>query len=684
MIERRGVIGTAGAWVVENATDDGTQEWAGAPGVGIPDGLLISPATKTDGGEPWRLAQDGDHPDAVTVAGEPFATASEGLNPDAKIKPGSRVFVPHMARRIEAGNSSDPATYRNEWTRAERADVMQLVEVVNGHLTYGWAGTETLNVLPFHQRCARDAWERENPEETPTRETVAGLLARLAGRMLSEPLSIAERIGILDVADTPPEQWEAKEGGALSFDMRFADLLEQYGGKGRTMADAVRKSARERWATYQKHPDQVAPLWALWVDPMAYPAPARWFGVLADCLLADVHHEAKQVERVTKATKPHKPERWPMSVDSTAVRVQTGLAGGVLSERQRANLEAQGINRLSIRWDDGEQLELDFYQSVEPLAAVSRKYGPRALMELQTALFLQWQSWTDEPDRAFPWWPNEHAAMQGSESGRHRDLFKMIERLSGSILTAYYEDGEKCAGPILALDDYPLIDKRGNIIAGRMKIHPALSRSVFGKDKSKDPKSWRSWWPQPVGLLKAWNRPDGTGRHVGTLAVLVGQQFNIERGRKGKPESAEARIKARSLSDRLGHKWRTDRPRDKRTGDTLKGCLDAAVEVGVIGSYDVQGGDLADPDAVVVMRPHVEIVKAGAHSHEAPKVPATGRELEAWVNQRTMNGDKRTEIAESLKVTPRALRNAMKRGDRLLTASMRTALRKYLWAEPKA
>jgi len=672
MIERRGVIGTAGAWVIENATDDGTQEWAGAPGVGVPDGLLISPATKTDGSEPWRLAQDGDHPDAVTVAGEPFATASEGLNPDAKIKPGSRVFVAHIARRIEAGTHADPATYRNEWTRAERADVMQLVEVVNGHLTYGWANPETLNVLPFHQRCARDAWERENPDETPTRETVAGLLARLAGRMLSEPLSIAKRIGLLDVADTPPEQWEAKEGGALFLDMRFADLLEQYGGKGRTMAEAVRKSARERWATYQKHPDQVAPLWALWIDPMAYPAPARWFGVLADCLLADVHHEAKQVERVTKATKPHKPERFPMSVDSTSVRTQLSMAGGVLSKRQQGNIQQQGIDRFTIQWDDGEQLELDFYQGVDPLAAVSRKYGARALRELQTALFLQFMSWNDDPHQAFPWWPNEHAAIQGDDNKRHRDLFKMVERLSGSILTAHYDDGERLEDPILSLSSR-LLDKRGNIIGGHMRIHPALSRGVFGPGKL-------AYWSQPVGLLKAWNQPGG--QNVGTLAVVVGQQFNIERGR-GRDEM-EARNKARALHDMLGHKWRPDRPRDTRAGERLAECLEAAVEVGVIGSYSVEGGDLADPDAVVVMRPHVEMLKPGAHRREAPKVPATGRELEAWVDQRTVNGDKRTEIAASLKVTPRALRNAMKRGDRLLTASIRTALREYLWAEPKA
>ena len=187
-----------------------------------------------------------------------------------------------------------------------------------------------------------------------------------------------------------------------------------------------------------------------------------------------------------------------------------------------------------------------------------------------------------------------------------------------------------------------------------------------------------------MGLLQAWNRPDGAGRHVGTLAVVVGQQFNIERGRKGKPESIEAKIKARSLSDRLGLNWRTDGPRDTRKGDTLKGCLDAAVEVGVIGSYEVNGGDLADPDAVVVMRPHVEMVKPGTHKRDAPTVPATGRELEAWVEQRTANGEKRVEVAASLGVTPRALRGAMKRGPRLLSASIRTALREYLWAEPEA
>ena len=458
--------------------------------------------------------------------------------------------------------------------------------------------------------------------------------------------------------------------------MRLAEALEHYGGKGRTKAEAIRKSARKRWKAYQKHPEQVAPLWALWIDPTEYPAPARWFAVLADCLLADVNHEAKQVERVTKATKPQAPERFPMSVDSTAVRVQTGIAGGVLSERQRGHLEAQGIDRLSIRWDDGEQMELDFYQGIDPLAAVSRKYGPRALLDLQTALYLQWQSWNDDPHQAFPWWPNEHAAVQGSDSKRHRDLFRMVERLSGSILTAYYEDGERLEDPILSLSSR-LLDKRGNIIGGYMRIHPALSRGIFGPGQL-------AYWPQPVGLLQAWNRPDGDGRHVGTLAVIVGQQFNIERGRKGKPESVEARIKARSLSDRIGHKWRTDRPRDKRTGDTLKACLDAAVEVGVIGSYEVNGGDLADPDAVVVMRPHVEILKAGAHRHESPKVPATGRELEAWVEQRTANGEKRVQIAASLDVTPRALRGAMKRGDRLLTASIRTALREYLWTDPEA
>ena len=661
MIERRGAIGRAGPWVVEYALDEHTEEWAGAPGIGVPDGLLISPATKTDGSEPLREARADDPPEAVVEVGE----NSDGF------EPGSRVFVAHIARRLEAGKHEDPATYRNEWTRAECADVLELLEIVNGSLTQ-----DRRNVLPFHQRCARDAWERENPDETPTLETVAGLLARLAGRMLSEPLSIAKRIGLLDVADTPPEQWEAKEGGALFLDMRFADLLEQYGGKGRTMADAVRKSARDRWATYQKHPEQSAPLWALWVDPMAYPAPARWFAVLADCLLADVSHEARQVERVIKATKPQAPERWPMSVDSTAVRVQTGISGGVLSERQRGHLEAQGIDRLSIRWDDGEQMELDFYRGIDPLAAVAHKYGPRALNDLQTALILQFMSWNDDPHQAFPWWPNEHAAMQGSEAGRHRDLFKMVERLSGSILTAHYEDGETMEDPILSLHS-PLRDKRGSVIGGYMRIHPALSRGFFGPGK-------RQYWPQPVGLVKAYNRPDGTGRHVGALAVVVGQQFNIDKIRKKRnPEHVEARFKARTLADRFGLSWRTDGARDTRKGDTLKGCLDAAVEVGVIGSYAVEGGDLAEPDAVVVMRPHFEILKPGAHIQHAPKIPATGRELEAWVDQRTVNGEKRTEIAASLNVTPRSLRNAMKRGDRLLTASIRTALREYLHPAPE-
>ena len=115
----------------------------------------------------------------------------------------------------------------------------------------------------------------------------------------------------------------------------------------------------------------------------------------------------------------------------------------------------------------------------------------------------------------------------------------------------------------------------------------------------------------------------------------------------------------------------------------MKGCLDAAVEVGVIGSYAVEGGDLAEPDAVVVMRPHFEILKPGAHIQHAPKIPATGRELEAWVEQRIGNGEKKVQIAASLNVTPRALRGAMKRADRLLTASIRTALREYLHPAPE-
>ena len=662
MIYRAGYVERCGAWAVEPARDDMTSEWQG---VYAADGLAVSPATATDGNAPTRLARPDDPPEAIaTMSGDDTG----------EFPTGSKVFTASIARRLEAGETIEPKRYANEWTRATRADVLQLVEVVNRHLTYQWANDATLHAQPFHHRTAREAWQRANPNETPTRETVGGLLARLAGRMLTEPLSIAERIGVFDVADMSPDQWE--DDGGLYLDMRLADLLERYGGTGHTKAEAIRKSARKRWKAYQKHPEQVAPLWALWIDPTEYPAPARWFAVLADCLLADVNHEAKQVERVTKATKPQAPERFPMSVDSTAVRVQTGIAGGVLSERQRGHLEAQGIDRLSIRWDDGEQMELDFYQGIDPLAAVSRKYGPRALLDLQTALYLQWQSWNDDPHQAFPWWPNEHAAVQGSDSKRHRDLFRMVERLSGSILTAYYEDGERLEDPILSLSSR-LLDKRGNIIGGYMRIHPALSRGIFGPGQL-------AYWPQPVGLLQAWNRPDGDGRHVGTLAVIVGQQFNIERGRKGKPESVEARIKARSLSDRIGHKWRTDRPRDKRTGDTLKACLDAAVEVGVIGSYEVNGGDLADPDAVVVMRPHVEILKAGAHRHESPKVPATGRELEAWVEQRIENGEKKVQIAASLDVTPRALRGAMKRGDRLLTASIRTALREYLWAEPEA
>ena len=337
------------------------------------------------------------------------------------------------------------------------------------------------------------------------------------------------------------------------------------------------------------------------------------------------------------------------------------------------HLEAQGINRLSIRWDDGEQMELDLYQGIDPLAAVARKYGPRALLDLQTALFLQFMNWDDDPGRGFPWWANEHARLQGGETKGYRELFKMIDRLAGSKLTAHYEDGETMVSPILALNREQT-DKRGNIYAAYMSIHPALSRGVFGPGKL-------AYWPQPVGLLQAWNRPDGAGRHVGTLAVIVGQQFNIERSRKRNPEGIEARFKARTLSDRLGPKWRTDGHRDTRKGDTLKACLDAAVEIAVIGSYDVQGGDLADPDAVVVMRPHAEMVKPGAHKRDAPKIPDTGRELEAWVEQRTSNGEKRTEIAASLKVTPRTLRNAMKRGPRLLSGSIRKALSDYLWPD---
>jgi len=150
------------------------------------------------------------------------------------------------------------------------------------------------------------------------------------------------------------------------------------------------------------------------------------------------------------------------------------------------HLEAQGINRLSIRWDDGEQMELDLYQGIDPLAAVARKYGPRALLDLQTALFLQFMNWDDDPGRGFPWWANEHARLQGGETKGYRELFKMIDRLAGSKLTAHYEDGETMVSPILALNREQT-DKRGNIYAAYMSIHPALSRGVFGEDKRKDP-----------------------------------------------------------------------------------------------------------------------------------------------------------------------------------------------------
>ena len=668
MIYRSGFIDQCGAWAVESARDDDSTPMeafdvdGNAVPVSVADGVAVSPATKTRGDEPLRAARAGDQKQAIIETS------------DLDAWPDGRVFAPTIARRLEAGETIEPKRYANEWTRAEPSDVLQLVEVVNRYLTYQWADPSTLHAQPFHHRTAREAWQRENPNKTPTRETVGGLLARLAGRMLTEPLSIAEDIGLFNVADVNPDQWE--DDGGLYLDMRLAEALEHYGGKGRTKAEAIRKSARKRWKAYQKHPEQVAPLWALWIDPTEYPAPARWLAVLADCLLADVNHEAKQLDRVTKATKPQAPERWPMSVDSTAVRVQTGLSGGVLSEHQRGHLEAQGINRVGIRWEDGEQLELDFYKGIDPLAAVAHKYGPRALNDLQTALILQFNSWNDDPHQAFPWWPNEHAAMQGSEAGRHRDLFKMIERLSGSILTAYYEDGETMEDPILSLHS-PLRNKRGSIIGAYMRIHPALSRGFFGPGK-------RQYWPQPVGMVKALNRPDGTGRHVGALAVVVAQQFNIDKIRKKRtPERVEARFKARTLADRLGLSWRTDGARDTRKGDTLKANIDTAVEVGVIGSYDVEGGDLADPDAVVVMRPHFEVLKPGAHIQHAPKIPATGRELEAWVEQRIENGDKKVQVAASLNVTPRALRGAMKRGDRLLTASIRTALREYLHPEPE-
>jgi hypothetical protein len=614
-----------------------------------PDGLLVSPMGEVDGGAPARLATDGDPPQAVGP--------SSGFSwPD-----GSLVYSSHIARRLEVGETASPAKYRARWRKADAGDVVALAAKVAHHLTYAWAG-ELKNPQPFHQRLALDAWKHAHGRKKADAEVVALVSARL----MTKPLELARRLGLFEIATRPEERWSDGEG--LWLDFSLAAELEVYGAAGRSLAETVRASARERWRAYEAT-GSAAELWRMWVDPEQHPAPARWFALVADMLLVQVVRDGEHVERAARATKPETPTRWPLAVDDTSIRVQTALSGGRMKGDRRGDLETTGPGRMTIRWADGAQVELDFYQGHDPLTAVARKYGPYAVRHLQTALYLHHMSHR-EPLEGFPWWPDEHAIIQGSTTRGHRDLFAMLEKLAGAELSAHLDDGEQMAAPILMLTNR-LSNKRGDTIAASMNVHPALSRGVYGPGR-------KAWWPQPVELLKLDPSIPGE-RDVFALVILMGEQWNVERGKK-RP-TIEAKRTTKGLYEALAHHWRAEGTRDTRAGERLDACFQAAKWCGALGDYEVSGGDLSDPDAVVVMRPAVEMLQGPDRAtgiRRGPQIPATGRELARWVHVRTLNGETLKAIAEGLQVTPRTLRDGVKRDFYQLGAGLRRALLDYL------
>ena len=259
-------------------------------------------------------------------------------------------------------------------------------------------------------------------------------------------------------------------------------------------------------------------------------------------------------------------------------------------------------------------------------------------------------------------------APQGEAAPERRDLLKKMERLECTNLVAKFADGETETGPLVALRQRTTKGKR--LLSANLEIHPAIMRGIYGP-------GGLSYWPTSLQILKVPALP-GRG-DVFPIAVIVGQQFHIEAKRRNVARPV-AKKNGRDLLESIGGRWRQDRTADSRAGKRLTEALEAAQACNIIDSFELSG-DPSAPDTIWRMpapQDAVDMVHGRTPLLRPSTVPNTGTALGIWLDHLPKN-IKKKDIAAHLKVSTRALRDAVKRGQRPLPGSLRVRLADYLW-----